>query len=49
MHPEYPNLYSPITIGGLTLRNRIVAAPSSQADIEPDGTLGKYNIAYYGR
>lgn len=49
MHPQFPNLYTPIQIGPLTLRNRIVASPSSQADIEPDGTLGKYNIAYYGR
>lgn len=49
MNSQYPNLYSPIRIGGLTLRNRVVAAPSSQADIEPDGTLSKYNIAYYGR
>ncbi len=49
MHPQFPNLYSPIQIGTLTLKNRIVASPSSQADIEPDGTLGKYNIAYYGR
>lgn len=49
MHPQFPNLYSTIQIGGLTLRNRVIASPSSQADIEPDGTLGKYNIAYYGR
>ncbi len=49
MHPQFPNLYSPIQIGSLTLKNRVIVSPSSQADIEPDGTLGKYNIAYYGR
>ena len=49
MHPQFPNLYSPIQIGPLTLRNRVVASPSSQNDIEPDGTLGHYNIAYYAR
>jgi 2,4-dienoyl-CoA reductase-like NADH-dependent reductase (Old Yellow Enzyme family)/thioredoxin reductase len=45
----FPHLYEPIKIGALTLKNRIVAAPSSQGDVENDGTLGKYNIAYYGR
>ncbi len=49
MHPQFPNLYSPIQIGSLTLRNRVIASPSSQNDIEPNGTLGKYNIAYYAR
>ncbi len=49
MHPKYPHLFSPIKIGPLTLKNRIVAAPGSQNDIEPDGTLTKYNCAYYAR
>jgi len=49
MHPTYPHLYSPLRIGPLILRNRLVAAPSSQADIENDGTLGDRNIAYYAR
>lgn len=49
MHPQYPNLYSTIQIGNLTLRNRVIASPSSQNDIEPNGTLGKHNIAYYAR
>ena len=48
-HPQYPNLYSPIKIGTLTLKNRIISAPSSQGDVESDGTLGKHNIAYYAR
>ena len=49
MHPQFPNLYSTIQIGTLTLRNRVIASPSSQNDIEPNGTLGKHNIAYYAR
>lgn len=49
MHPQFPNLYTPIQIGTLTLRNRVIASPSSQNDIEPNGTLGKHNIAYYAR
>ena len=48
MH-EFQHLYEPIKVGYVTMRNRIVAAPSSQGDVERDGTLGKYNIAYYGR
>lgn len=49
MHALYPNLYAPIKIGGVILKNRIISAPSSQADLNPDGTLNRYNIAYYGR
>lgn len=45
----FPHLYSPLQLGSLTLKNRIIAAPSSQGDIENDGTLGKHNIAYYAR
>jgi 2,4-dienoyl-CoA reductase-like NADH-dependent reductase (Old Yellow Enzyme family)/thioredoxin reductase len=49
MNPYFPHLFAPIKVGSVTLRNRIVAAPSSQGDVENDGTLGKHNIAYYGR
>lgn len=49
MHPQFPHLYSPIQIGPLTLRSRVISAPSSQNDIAPDGTLNPYNIAYYAR
>jgi 2,4-dienoyl-CoA reductase-like NADH-dependent reductase (Old Yellow Enzyme family)/thioredoxin reductase len=49
MNTQFPNLYAPLQLGSLTLRNRIVAAPSSQGDIEDNGTLGKHNIAYYAR
>ena len=48
-HPQFPSLYSPIRIGSLTLKNRIISAPTSQGDVERDGTLGKHNIAYYAR
>jgi 2,4-dienoyl-CoA reductase-like NADH-dependent reductase (Old Yellow Enzyme family)/thioredoxin reductase len=49
MHSQFPHLYEPIKIGAVTLKNRIVASPSSQGDVDNDGTLSKYNIAYYGR
>ena len=49
MNLMFPHLYQPLKLGTLTLRNRIVASPSSQGDIENDGTLGLHNIAYYAR
>ena len=49
MSQMFPNLYSPLKLGTLTLKNRIIASPSSQGDIENDGTLGLHNIAYYAR
>lgn len=49
MNKMFPNLYTPIKINSVTLRNRIVAAPSSQGDINHDGTYNEHNIAYYGR
>ena len=45
----FPNLYRPIKINSVILKNRIVAAPSSQGDINHDGTLNEHNIAYYAR
>lgn len=49
MNSDYPHLCRPIKIGTLTLKNRIVAAPSSQGDVNADGTLNEHNIAYYAR
>jgi 2,4-dienoyl-CoA reductase-like NADH-dependent reductase (Old Yellow Enzyme family)/thioredoxin reductase len=44
---KYPNLFSPIKVGPLTLKNRIVSAPTSLADLSPEGHLTRDNIAYY--
>lgn len=49
MNEFYPKLFSPLRIGGVTLKNRIVSAPTSQADINADGTLHERNIAYFAR
>lgn len=49
MDRMFPNLYSPLKLGTLTLKNRIIASPSSQGDVENDGTLSLHNIAYYAR
>jgi len=44
---KYPNLFSPIKIGSLTLKNRIMSAPTSMAELENEGYMGRENIAYY--
>jgi 2,4-dienoyl-CoA reductase-like NADH-dependent reductase (Old Yellow Enzyme family)/thioredoxin reductase len=44
---KYPHLFSPIKIGPSTLKNRIVSAPTSLADLSPEGHLTRDNIAYY--
>lgn len=44
---KYPNLFSPIKIGPLTLKNRIVSAPTSLAELSAEGHLTRENIAYY--
>ncbi|MBN2041072.1 MAG: FAD-dependent oxidoreductase [Spirochaetes bacterium] len=47
MNKYYPHLGSPIKIGGLTFKNRIISAPMSPPDFGPDCTLTKDNIAFY--
>ncbi len=49
MKKMFPGLYSPLKINGITLKNRIIAAPQSQGDINHDGTLNEHNIAYFAR
>ncbi|MGN0482731.1 MAG: FAD-dependent oxidoreductase [Lachnospiraceae bacterium] len=44
---KYPNLLKPIKIGNLTLKNRIIAAPTGMMDLTPDGRLTPYNVCYY--
>ena len=44
---RYPNLFSSIKIGPLTFKNRIVSAPTSLAELSPEGHLTRDNIAYY--
>jgi len=46
---DFEKLFTPINIGNLTLRNRVVSSPTSQNDLNPDGTLTPYNCAYYAR
>lgn len=44
---KYPNLFSPIKIGNLLLKNRIFAAPTSLNWSAVDGNLTPETIAYY--
>jgi len=46
---DYAKLFTPVNIGKLKLKNRVVSSPTSQNDINPDGTLTPYNCAYYAR
>jgi 2,4-dienoyl-CoA reductase-like NADH-dependent reductase (Old Yellow Enzyme family)/thioredoxin reductase len=44
---KYPNLFSPLKVGPLTLKNRIEAAPISLAELSPESYLTRENIAAY--
>ena len=43
----YQNLLSPLKIGNLTLKNRMVSAPTSLAEMGSGGVFSPENIAYY--
>ena len=47
--PMFPNLMSPIRIGPLVAKNRIMATPQSQAEIDNQGFHTDRNITYYKR
>jgi 2,4-dienoyl-CoA reductase-like NADH-dependent reductase (Old Yellow Enzyme family)/thioredoxin reductase len=40
-------LYRPLKIAGLTVKNRIFSAPTSLAELSPEGHLTSENILYY--
>jgi 2,4-dienoyl-CoA reductase-like NADH-dependent reductase (Old Yellow Enzyme family)/thioredoxin reductase len=44
---NYPNLFSPLKLGNITLKNRIIAAPTGARNVTPEGYLTRENIAYY--
>ena len=41
----YPNLASPITINGVTFKNRIFGAPMSNPELDPDCHMREEDIA----
>ncbi|MDR0518465.1 MAG: FAD-dependent oxidoreductase [Clostridiales Family XIII bacterium] len=40
-------LFTPLNIGGLTLKNRLLSAPTSLAQLSPEGYLTPESIRYY--
>src|SRR5688572_26590748 len=47
-HVSTPALFTPLTMRGLTLPNRLVVAPMCQYSA-PDGLAGDYHLAHLGR
>ena len=47
MERRYPHLCSPITLGGITFRNRMFSAPTSGTDVAGDRFIGPKSQAYY--
>ena len=47
MNQKYPKLLSPITLAGLTLKNRIFSAPTSVSELGPGEKYSRENIEYY--
>lgn len=47
MKRKYPHLCSPITVGGMTFRNRMFSAPMGGTDITNDGCIGPKSTAFY--
>ena len=45
----YPNLFSPIEVGGLALKNRITMAPLYVGQANQDGTISQATIDHYAR
>lgn len=46
MH-NYPNLFTPMQVGTLLFRNRILSGPNMMCALNPDGTPTDYMVAYY--
>ncbi len=44
---KFPNLFSPLKIGGVTLKNRIISAPMTYPILTSDGCLTPEAIAFY--
>ena len=49
MTEAYPTLFSPVTLGPVTLRNRIAMAPLTRQMADADGTPTDEMVAYYAR
>lgn len=47
MKRNYPNLCRPITLAGVTFKNRMFSAPMGGTDITNDGCIGPKSAAFY--
>lgn len=47
MSSKYPHLMSPITLAGVTFRNRIFGSPMGGTDITPDCCIGPKSVKFY--
>ena len=47
MNTKYPKLLRPITLAGLTLKNRIFSAPTSLSELGPDTKYTREGIEYF--
>jgi len=47
MQRKFPNLFSPLKIGGLTMKNRIISAPMTYPVLTSDGCLTPEAAAFY--
>jgi 2,4-dienoyl-CoA reductase-like NADH-dependent reductase (Old Yellow Enzyme family) len=48
-HPQYPHLFSQLTIGKLKLKNRIGLAPMTRTSAEENGVPSVRMVNYYTR
>jgi 2,4-dienoyl-CoA reductase-like NADH-dependent reductase (Old Yellow Enzyme family) len=49
MAETFPTLFSPITLGRVSIRNRIAMAPLTRQMADADGTPTDEMVAYYAR
>lgn len=46
---KYPHLLSPLTVRGITYKNRIFASPVAAPEINDDGSMPEYHVVQYLR
>ena len=48
VHPAYRHLFQPITVGAITLPNRLVMSPMNEGNCTNSTYMERTSIAYYG-
>ncbi|WP_030622533.1 bifunctional salicylyl-CoA 5-hydroxylase/oxidoreductase [Streptomyces sclerotialus] len=48
VEPGTPPMFTPFTLAGLTLRNRVVVSPMDMYSAGPDGTPGDFHLVHLG-